>query len=94
PPNFLALKFRLVPFEISQLIRTLGAKHAAENKSSHRDLSLNSQILESAKRFEDASNKLRIEQEHRAKLEEKLCKAQRLETIGRLSDGIAHFFNN
>lgn len=94
PPNFLALKFRLVPFEVSQIIRTLGAKHAAENKSSHRDLSLNTQILESAKRFEDASNKLRIEQEHRAKLEEKLCKAQRLETIGRLSDGIAHFFNN
>lgn len=94
PAQLLALKFRLVPFEISQIIRTIAAKHAAENKSSHRDLSLNSQILEGAKRFEDVSNKLRIEQEHRAKLEDKLCKAQRLETVGRLSDGIAHFFNN
>lgn len=94
PAHFLALKFRLVPFEISQLIRTIGAKHAAENKTSHRDLSLNSQILESAKRFEDASNKLRIEQEHRVKLEEKLCRAQRLEMTGRLTDGLTHFFNN
>ncbi len=94
PANLLALKFRLVPFEISQIIRTISAKHAAENKTSHRDLSLNSQILEGAKRFEDVSNKLRIEQEHRIKLEEKLCKAQRLETVGRLADGVAHFFNN
>lgn len=94
PSHLLALKFRLVPFEISQIIRTVGAKHAAENKTSHRDLSLNSQILEGAKRFEDVSNKLRIEQEHRIKLEEKLCKAQRLETVGRLADGVAHFFNN
>lgn len=94
PPTLLALKFRLVPFEISQIVRTLSAKHAAENKSSHRDLSLNAQILEGAKRFEDVSNRLRIEQEHRVKLEEKLCKAQRLETIGRLSDGITHCFNN
>lgn len=94
PSQLLALKFRLVPFEISQIIRTIGAKHAAENKSSHRDLSLNSQILEAAKRFEDVSNKLRIEQEHRVRLEDKLCKAQRLETIGRLADGLTHFFNN
>ena len=94
PSQLLVLKFRLMPFEITQLIRTLTAKHLAESKSSHRDLSLNTQILEAARRFEDVSNRLRNEQEHRLRLEEKLCKAQRLETMGRLADGIAHFFNN
>lgn len=94
PPQLLVLKFRLVPFEITQLIRTLTAKHLAESRSSHNDLSLNTQILDTARRFEDVSNRLRIEQEHRVRLEEKLCGAQRLETLGRLADGIAHFFNN
>jgi two-component system NtrC family sensor kinase len=94
PPQLLVLKFRLVPFEITQLIRTLTAKHLAESRSSHNDLSLNTQILDTARRFEDVSNRLRIEQEHRVRLEEKLCRAQRLETLGRLADGIAHFFNN
>jgi two-component system, NtrC family, sensor kinase len=94
PSQLLVLKFRLMPFEITQLIRMLTAKHLAESKSSHRDLSLNTQILEAARRFEDVSNRLRNEQEYRVRLEEKLCKAQRLETLGRLADGIAHFFNN
>jgi len=94
PSQLLVLKFGLMPFEITQLIRTLTAKHLAESKSSHRDLSLNTQILEASRRFEDVSNRLRNEQEHRVRLEEKLCKAQRLETLGRLADGIAHFFNN
>lgn len=94
PPHLLVLKFRLVPFEITQIIRTLTAKHRAESKSTHHDLSLNTQILDAARRFEDVSNRLRIEQEQRVRLEEKLCKAQRLETLGRLADGIAHFFNN
>jgi len=94
PPQLLVLKFPLVPFEITQLIRTLTAKHLAESHSSHRYLSLESQVLESARRFEDVSSRLRSEQEHRVRLEEKLCKAQRLETMGRLADGIAHFLNN
>ncbi|MDP1591065.1 MAG: response regulator, partial [Prosthecobacter sp.] len=94
PPHLLVLKFRLVPFEITQIIRTLTAKHRAESNSTHHDLSLSTQILDAARRFEDVSNRLRIEQEQRVRLEEKLCKAQRLETLGRLADGIAHFLNN
>jgi two-component system NtrC family sensor kinase len=93
-PHLLVFKFRLVPFEITQLIRTLTIKHGAENQTSHRNLSLNAQLLEVTSRFEDVSNRLRLEQDHRKQLEEQLCRNQRLETVGRFADAMAHFFNN
>lgn len=92
--QLLVLKFRLVPFEITQLIRTLTTKHSAEHQSAHRNLSLNAQLLEATTRFEDVSNRLRLEQDHRKQLEDKLCRTQRLETVGRFTDAMAHFFNN
>ncbi|MCF7789076.1 MAG: response regulator [Prosthecobacter sp.] len=93
-PHLLVFKFRLVPFEITQLIRTLTVKHGAENQTSHRNLSLNAQLLEVTSRFEDVSNRLRLEQDHRKQLEDQLCRNQRLETVGRFADAMAHFFNN
>jgi signal transduction histidine kinase len=93
-PHLLVFKFRLVPFEITQLIRTLMARQGAENQTSHRNLSLNAQLLEVTSRFEDVSNRLRMEQDHRRQVEEQLCKNQRLETVGRFADAMAHFFNN
>ncbi|MDZ4404528.1 response regulator [Prosthecobacter sp.] len=92
--RLLVLKFRLVPFEITQLIRTLTSKHGAEHQTSHRNLSLNAQLLEVTTRFEDVSNRLRLEQDHRKQLEDKLCRNQRLESTGRFADAMAHFFNN
>jgi signal transduction histidine kinase/CheY-like chemotaxis protein len=93
-PHLLVFKFRLVPFEITQLIRTLTVRHGAENQTSHRNLSLNAQLLEVTTRFEDVSNRLRLEQDHRRQLEDQLCRNQRLETVGRFADAMAHFFNN
>ena len=92
--QLLVFKFRLVPFEITQLIRTLTVRHGAEHQSSHRNLNLNSQLLEVTTRFEDVSNRLRLEQDHRKQLEDQLCRNQRLETVGRFADAMAHFFNN
>ncbi len=92
--QLLVLKFRLVPFEITQFIRTLTTKHDAAHQSSHRNLSLNAQLLEATTRFEDVSNRLRLEQDHRKQLEDRLCRTQRLETVGRFTDAMAHFFNN
>jgi two-component system NtrC family sensor kinase len=92
--QLLVLKFRLVPFEITQLIRTLTSKYNADHQASQRNLSLNSQLLEATTRFEDVSNRLRLEQDHRKQLEDKLCRNQRLETVGRFADAMAHFFNN
>ena len=93
-PQLLVFKFRLVPFEITQLIRTLTTRQGTENQTSHRNLSLNAQLLEVTSRFEDVSNRLRLEQDHRKQLEDQLCRNQRLETVGRFADAIAHFFNN
>ncbi len=94
PHQLLVFKFRLVPFEISQLIRTLTAKHRAEPPPSDHDHSLKAQILEASKRFADVSNQLRQEQDHRKQLEEQLCRAQRLGTVGRFADSMAHFVSN
>jgi len=93
-PQLLVFKFRLVPFEITQLIRTLSIKHGSEHQSSHRNLSLNAQLLEVTTRFEDVSNRLRLEQDHRRQMEDQLCRNQRLETVGRFADAMSHFFNN
>lgn len=92
--QLLVFKFRLVPFEITQLIRTLTNRHGTENQTSHRNLNLNAQLLEVTSRFEDVSNRLRLEQDHRKQLEDQLCRTQRLETVGRFADAMAHFFNN
>ncbi|WP_395741766.1 response regulator [Prosthecobacter sp.] len=93
-PQLLVFKFRLVPFEITQLIRTLNVRHGAENQTSHRTLNLSAQLLEVTSRFEDVSNRLRLEQDHRKQLEDRLCRNQRLESVGRFADAMAHFFNN
>ena len=93
-PQLLVFKFRLVPFEITQLIRTLSIKHGSDHQSSHRNLNLNAQLLEVTSRFEDISNRLRLEQDHRRQLEDQLCRNQRLETAGRFADAMSHFFNN
>ena len=93
-PQLLVFKFRLVPFEISQLIRTLTTRHTADQQCSHRTLNLNAQLLEITSRFEDVSNRLRMEQDHRRQLEDQLCRNQRLETVGRFADAMGHFFNN
>ncbi len=93
-PHLLVFKFRLVPFEITQLIRTLTLRHGAENQTSHRNLNLSAQLLEVTSRFEDVSNRLRLEQDNRKQLEDQLCRNQRLETVGRFADAMAHFYNN
>jgi signal transduction histidine kinase/ActR/RegA family two-component response regulator len=94
PPQLLVLQYRLAPFEFSQLIRLVAAKIRGEMKTGRRDLGFNAQILDLTKRYEEVSTRLRTEQDRRRHLEEKLCCSQRLETVGRLADGLAHFFNN
>lgn len=94
PVHLLLLKGRLTAFELGQFIRVLVAKSGHDKKTSYRDLNLNTQLLDLARRFEDASNRLHAEQEHRMRLEDRLFRAQRLETLGRLAEGVAHYFNN
>ncbi|MCB1278012.1 response regulator [Prosthecobacter sp.] len=92
--RLLVLKYRLVPFEITQIARTLADKQSSEDKTVYREIDLKAQLLAATTQFEDASNRLRVERDRCRQLEEQLCRSQRYETVGRFADSMAHFFNN
>ncbi len=92
--QLLVFKFRLIPFEITQLIRTLTTKRNINQQTSARHMNLSAQLLEVTTRFEDVSSRLRVEQDHNRQLETRLCRSQRLETAGRFADAMSHFFND
>lgn len=90
----LILQHDLTPGEIACLAGSQAGSWSRARDTGKREASLNQQIMENSKRLEDVSERLRREQERRAQLEDRVCKFQRLETVGRLADGMAHDFNN
>lgn len=93
-PRVLVFQHELKPAEIATLTSSLASTWARNRESGRKEAALNQQILENSKRLEETSERLRREQERRAQLEDRVCKFQRLETVGRLADGMAHDFNN
>ena len=92
--RLLLMRMRLLPFEMCQLISLILGRKLPEGAAAQRDHELSSQVFEMTRKFEDVSARLQAEQGRCKQLEEKLGRGHRLETVGRLADGVAHFFNN
>ena len=88
--RLVVLKHELAPFEIARLAQAMAVKWGEE-----RELALlRAQVMMEPAKKVAAPVPAPQPLSQRAVLEESICQVHRLETVGRLTDGVAHDFNN
>ncbi len=92
--NLLFLKKPFDVPEVRQLAHALATKWELMRDSEKRMHELEGKVAERTQALADANERLRHEMNERARAENELRRAQRLEALGRLAAGIGHEINN
>jgi signal transduction histidine kinase len=79
--------------EISQLAHTLTQKWSLQREVRQRLKDLDALVLKRTEALQEANRKLTTEMEERARIEQELRLAHKLEAVGQLAAGIAHEIN-